>query len=59
VFVNTDLSVHLHRLPEGEWIALDSVTALSRDAAGLAHSTLHDAHGPVGHALQTLLVSER
>jgi hypothetical protein len=58
-FVNLDLSVHLHRAPDGEWIALDSETALSPDGTGLAHSTLHDERGPVGHALQSLLVSER
>jgi hypothetical protein len=58
-FINTDLNVHLHRAPAGEWVALDSVTELSRDATGLAHSTLYDERGPVGRALQTLLVTER
>lgn len=58
-FVNTDLTVHLHRPPEGDWMALDSVTRMSPDGTGLAESVLHDARGPVGRALQTLLVTER
>ena len=26
LFINVDLSVHLHRMPEGEWVCLDAVT---------------------------------
>jgi hypothetical protein len=58
-FVNTDLTVHLHRAPEGEWIGLDSRTVLSPDAVGLAESVLHDERGPIGRALQTLIVTAR
>jgi hypothetical protein len=57
LFVNTDLTVHLHREPEGEWVALDARTILEPNGSGLAASTLHDATGPVGRAAQTLFVS--
>ena len=26
LFINVDLSVHLHRMPAGEWVCLDAVT---------------------------------
>ena len=58
-FVNTDLTVHLHREPAGEWACLDATTFLSADGAGMAESALHDERGPIGRALQTLLVFER
>jgi acyl-Coa thioesterase superfamily protein/acyl-CoA thioesterase superfamily protein len=58
-FVNTDLTVYLHRVPEGDWVGLDSVTRLSGDAVGVAESVVHDARGPVGRALQTLIVTAR
>jgi hypothetical protein len=58
-FVNTDLTVYLHRPPEGEWIGLDSTTVLSPDAVGVAESVLHDERGPIGRALQTLIVTAR
>ncbi len=58
-FVNTDLTVHLHRAPAGAWTCLDAVTSLSDGGVGLAESALHDEHGPIGRALQTLLVTER
>jgi hypothetical protein len=59
IFINVDLSVHLHRLPQGEWIGLDAVTLPEPHGIGLADSVLHDERGPIGRALQTLLVRER
>jgi hypothetical protein len=59
LFVNTDLTVHLHRDPEGEWVALDARTTIEPDGSGLAVSDLHDRRGPVGVGLQTLFVAPR
>jgi hypothetical protein len=59
IFINVDLSVHLHRLPRGEWIGLDAVTLPEPEGIGLADSVLHDERGPIGRALQTLFVRER
>lgn len=58
-FVNTDLTVHLHREPEGEWIGLDARTSVSRAATGVASGVLHDRHGPIGTCAQTLFVQRR
>jgi hypothetical protein len=59
LFVNTDLTVHLHREPEGPWVALDARTALEPDGSGLAWSHLHDRRGAIGVAMQTLFVDRR
>lgn len=59
LFINVDLSIHLHRMPAGEWVGLDAVTLPERSGIGLADTTLHDERGPIGHALQTLLVDRR
>lgn len=56
-FVNTDLSVHLHRDPVGEWIGMDARTLLQPTGAGLATTVLHDRRGPVGTGNQSLLVA--
>lgn len=58
-FINVDLSVHLHRMPEGEWICLDALTTPEPTGVGMADTLLFDASGPIGRACQTLLVSER
>jgi len=59
LFINVDLSVHLHRMPAGEWVCLEAVTLPERTGIGLASTALHDERGPIGHALQTLLVDRR
>jgi hypothetical protein len=59
IFINVDLSVFVHRLPAGEWICLEAITIPQPNGVGLADTALHDEHGPIGRALQTLLVRER
>lgn len=56
LFINTDLTVYLHRQPEGEWVCLDSSTDIDSRGIGLAHSRLYDERGPIGHSLQALFV---
>jgi hypothetical protein len=57
IFINTDLSVHLLRPPEGEWVCLDAVTYV--DGTGMTDTALWDERGRIGRAAQTLLVRER
>jgi hypothetical protein len=59
LFVNTDLSVHLHREPQGEWVLVDATTTLEPHGAGVARSTLSDERGPLGLAAQSLFVAAR
>jgi hypothetical protein len=59
LFVNTDLTVHLHREPAGQWVLLDARTHLAPHGAGLAHSTLSDERGQLGLAAQSLFVAAR
>jgi hypothetical protein len=59
IFVNTDLTVQLHREPIGEWVRLDARTVLEPTGVGLASSALHDEIGPLGLSAQSLYVAER
>jgi hypothetical protein len=59
LFVNTDLTVHLHREPAGEWVLLDARTRLEPGGAGLAQSALSDERGRLGLAAQSLFVAAR
>jgi len=58
-FVNTELTVHLHRAPEGEWIAVAARTDLGPEGAGLASSVLFDRRGRIGTGAQALFVARR
>src|SRR5271165_860364 len=59
LFINPELTVHLHREPAGEWICLDAQTTITPGGAGLATSALSDLDGPVGVAAQSLLITPR
>ena len=55
-FMNTDLTVLLHRPPVGEWLGMDSVSRWEPTGIGMSDSLLFDDLGPVGRALQTLII---
>jgi hypothetical protein len=57
LFINTDLSVHLLRLPETDWVCLEAQTLIG--ASGMADTALWDECGRIGRAVQTLLVRPR
>jgi hypothetical protein len=59
LFVNTDLTLHVHRAPRGEWIGLDADSVIGPEGLGTAFSVLHDGDGPVGRAAQALTVRPR
>ena len=59
LFINTDLTVSLHRLPAGEWVCLDAVTTIQPHGIGLAETRLFDERGVIGRGVQSLYVAER
>ena len=59
VFINPDLSVYLHRLPEGEWVCLDAETTIQPTGIGLATSVLSDESGVLGGGMQSLFIGPR
>jgi hypothetical protein len=58
-FVNADISVHLSRLPEGEWIRLASTSRWEPSGIGWVDSELSDAGGRCGAANQALVLDRR
>jgi hypothetical protein len=59
LFINVDLTVHLHRPLEGEWVCLDAITIPEPSGIGVADTALYDGRGPIGRAMQTLLLDDR
>ena len=57
--MNTDLVVHVHRVPEGEWIGTRAETSYGPDGIGTTFGTLFDLGGPVGGIQQSVLVRPR
>lgn len=59
MFVNTELTVHLHRLPAGGWVMLDARTIPEPTGIGFTETALYDETGPIGRSAQALLVVRR
>jgi len=57
--INADLTVSVHRPLQGEWVGMDSLSIYEPHGVGLADTRLHDVRGPIGRALQSLLVEAR
>lgn len=55
-FINPDLTIHLQRLPEGEWVCLDAATWPEPEGVALAESVLYDGRGRLGRSLQSLIL---
>ncbi len=55
-FLNPDLTVYVHRLPKGDWVRLQATTSAHGHGIGMAESLLSDEEGPLGRALQSLLI---
>ena len=59
IFINTELTVHLARLPDDDWVCLDARTRIGPDGVGLAESILWDRRGMIGRGAQALFVGTR
>ena len=58
-FLNNDLVVHLHRVPQGEWIGIRAETNYGPDGIGTTVGTLFDETAAVGSIQQSVLVRPR
>ena len=58
-FLNTDLAVHVFRIPDGEWIGIRAETSYGPEGIGTTVGTLFDERGAVGAIQQCVLVRRR
>jgi len=58
-FLNTDLAVHVFRVPDGDWIGIRAETSYGPDGIGATVGTLFDEQGAIGAIQQSVLVRRR
>jgi hypothetical protein len=58
-FINADISVHLARPPDGEWIRLASTSTREASGVGAVSAELGDRAGPFGRSNQALVLEVR
>ncbi|WP_433282606.1 thioesterase family protein [Pseudonocardia xinjiangensis] len=59
LFVNTELTVHLHRPPVGEWMAVAAATVVGPTGMGTVSGLLFDERGHTGRSTQSVVVRPR
>ena len=58
-YINTDVTLHLHRVPEGEWIGFEATGHEASRGIAVGHCRLHDRAGAIGFASCTALANEQ
>jgi hypothetical protein len=58
-FINSDVNLHLHRLPASEWIGFEVVNHQATDGIGLGQVRLYDAQGSIGAATASAVAQSR
>ena len=59
LFVNSDLTVNLLRVPQGEWICIQAQTLVGPASGGIAEARIYDTAGLVGRSTQSLAIRLR
>ncbi|MDO9067002.1 MAG: thioesterase family protein [Deltaproteobacteria bacterium] len=55
-FVPVDLTLGLHRHPEGEWVGMDARTVMENDGIGQTTTIVFDSRGKVGLSVHSLFI---
>jgi hypothetical protein len=58
-YINADLTLHLGRLPVGEWIGIEVADRVAATGVSVAHCRFHDASGPVGWSTVCAVLTSR
>lgn len=58
-FINSDVTLYLHRLPVGEWIGYEVTNHQSAEGVAIGQCALYDIDGPVGFSSCAALAQRR
>ena len=58
-YINSDVTLYLHRLPVTEWVGYEVVNHQATDGVAIGECIVHDEKGPIGSATVTALAQTR
>jgi hypothetical protein len=58
-FANVDLTLSLHRPPQGDWLGMDAATVLGGTGVAQCFAVLFDGEGTIGRSAASLFVEPR
>jgi len=57
-YINSDVTLYLHRLPVTEWVGYEVVNHGATDGVAIGECFLHDERGPIGSATVAALAQK-
>jgi hypothetical protein len=58
-YINADMTLHLARLPVGEWLGLSTGDRVVADGVSIAECPIHDERGPIGSSTVSAVLTLR
>jgi hypothetical protein len=58
-YINSDVTLYLHRLPVTEWVGYEVINHQATDGVAIGECFLHDERGPIGSASVTALAQNQ
>ena len=58
-YINADITLYVHRMPEGEWIGMTSHADQHGSGVGVVTTTVYDPAGPIGTINQAQVIDIR
>jgi hypothetical protein len=58
-YINADITLYLHRLPETGWIGFETMNHQATDGVSIAECWLYDEAGPIGTSSVAALAQRR
>jgi len=58
-YINSDMTIYLHRLPVTEWIGFEVVNHHATDGVAIGECWMHDEQGPIGLSAVCALVQKK
>ena len=58
-FINADITLYLHRYPEGDWIGFETSSHHSADGIAVGHCTMYDEQGAIGSSTVCAIAQRR
>lgn len=58
-YINSDVTLYLHRMPAGEWIGFESMNQQASDGVSIVDCFLYDVEGPIGSVSCCALAQRR
>ncbi len=58
-YINTDITVYIHRLPIGEWLGFETLAHHGAAGVGVGECMLYDEQGAIGRSITAALAQRR